>query len=948
VGSVSSQIVGRDAELAEVDRFLDDVRAGPVALALEGAAGIGKTTLWHEGAVRAEARSYRLLACRAASTEAKLSFVALGDLVERGLEDTLTKLPSPQRHALEVALLRAEAGAAPPDQRAIATAFLGALRMLSAVQPVVVAIDDLQWLDAPTREVLDFAARRLRAERVGVFTTIRTEDPSCGASRTLVPALPEVGVVRVQLGPLSLGALHRLLRTKTSLSLTRPTLLRLMEVSRGNPFFALEIARVLERAPAGSSGPTLPVPNSLRQLLSERLARLSASEREPMVVAAALSEPTFEVIGRVVGRRLEAADLERAERLEIVEVAGDRMRFTHPLIGSVLYAETPEHQRRSVHRRIADAVANPEERARHLALAAAAPDAEVAAELDHATSAAAARGALAAAADLAGLACDLTPPQRTADMQGRQLLFGEYLFRIGDAHRAREVLERALEAGLNGATRARALLLLGRIAYTSRSFGAAVDLCERALLHAGADRLLCAEIHAALSWFCDYDAPRKGVHARAAVALLEQEETPSPRLVAAALRALAEAEFFLGRGIAKDIATRAIELERASPPSRVAERTERWLAVALRIVDDLDGSRRLLEELYQTALEEGDDSSLSHVRMHLALAEADAGNLRVAQKDAREALELAEMTGQEIDRAWALTVLADVDAQLGDEERARTNVAEVLAFAERVDDVFLVGIQHSILGSLELARGDPAGAEPHFAFTYALTERMGIQEPGLIPYLPDYIETLVELDDIAAAERLTRWLEERASTLGRPRALADSARCRGLLLAAAGDLVAANAACGCALVEHDRLPVPYELARTLLVLGEIQRRRKERGLARTTLERALAIFDGLGARLWSERTRAELGRVGGRRPGGGELTPTEERVAELAASGLTNREVAAAAFVSAKTVEANLARVYRKLGIRSRAQLGSKMAERRSMRDSHREAHPVRSSSSKQ
>jgi DNA-binding CsgD family transcriptional regulator len=206
---------------------------------------------------------------------------------------------------------------------------------------------------------------------------------------------------------------------------------------------------------------------------------------------------------------------------------------------------------------------------------------------------------------------------------------------------------------------------------------------------------------------------------------------------------------------------------------------------------------------------------------------------------------------------------------------------------------------------------------------------MGYGEPTAAPFAPDAVEALIGVGQLDEAATLLDQLESNGRRLDRAWALALGARCRSLLLAAAGDLDAAAKAAEHALDEHRRLPMPFERARTLLVLGQIQRRRRQKRAAAVALQEAARAFDEIGTPLWADRARAELERVSGSSPAGSSrLTPSERRVAELAASGLTNREVAGALFISPKTVEANLARIYHKLGIHSRAELGQRMTER--------------------
>jgi len=252
------EVVGRDAELAVVHGFLDAVDRLPRVLVIEGEAGIGKTTLWRAGISSARERGYCVLSTLPVQAESQLSYVGLADFLESILEEVLAELPPPQRRALEVALLRRDPGGSAPDQTAIAFAFLGALRVAADKKPALVAVDDLQWLDAPSTFVLEFAARRLRETTVGLLFAFRAERG--GDAPTGLGRLPEERIRRIQVGPLSLGALRHLIQSRLELVLPRPALQRLHEASDGNPFFALELARALkERGDQLSPGEPLPV-----------------------------------------------------------------------------------------------------------------------------------------------------------------------------------------------------------------------------------------------------------------------------------------------------------------------------------------------------------------------------------------------------------------------------------------------------------------------------------------------------------------------------------------------------------------------------------------------------------------------------------------------------------------------------------------------------------------
>jgi DNA-binding CsgD family transcriptional regulator len=266
-----------------------------------------------------------------------------------------------------------------------------------------------------------------------------------------------------------------------------------------------------------------------------------------------------------------------------------------------------------------------------------------------------------------------------------------------------------------------------------------------------------------------------------------------------------------------------------------------------------------------------------------------------------------------------------VEAHLGRADPARLAALEGLRVAEAAGEILLQILNLAVLGFLELSLGRPAEADAYLSRAVELEQAMGVREPAYFRIVPDEVEALVGLGRLDEAESLLAPLEDAGRSLDRAWAMATGARCRALVFAARGDLQGASDAADEAVRHHDRLPLPFELGRTLLVRGTVQRRAKRKREARDTLTQALEIFEGLGAAAWSVRTRAELARIGGRAASSVDLTPTEARVAELVAAGSTNREAADALFVSVHTVEANLKRIYRKLGIRSRTELASKL-----------------------
>jgi DNA-binding CsgD family transcriptional regulator len=926
-GSVADEILGRDAELAAIASWLDRLVAGPVALVLEGEAGIGKTTLWEAGVAAARRRGYPVLACRPVEAEATLSFAALGDLLDRVLDEVLGPLPDPQGRALEVALLRADAGEDPADQRAVSVATLGVLRLLARSGPLVMAVDDVQWLDGPSARVLAFAVRRLTNEPVGLLVSVRT------TGRQAVPlplqAWPRDRVGRLPVGPLSVGALQRLVRSRLGHSLPRSVLLRLHEATAGNPLFAVEVARVLLQRPDGlDPGQGLPVPEGLRQLVRLRLDGLSAQVRRALLPVSALTRSTLAIVELATGTpALVRSGLEQAAEAGVVELDGDVVRFTHPLLRSVVYADAPGDQRRRLHRRLAQVVLDPEERARHLALATDRPDTGVAQALEDAAVLARSRGAPAAAAELLELAGKWTPADQAEHRWGRTLDAGRYRFEAGDTQRARTLLETAVATACSHDARARARQRLAAVLHDSDGPLQSVPVLEQALEEAGANRGLRMEVERELAhdlWLRGdlADARR---HARAAVELAGEIGEPAALVTTAANQTLLDAA---ADGVTPEILERARSLVAAAPPSggaaqlSLVERAEEVLALLLMVAGELDQARRLYLDQLEEASQRGDDHRREYLAWCLARIEVRAGNFQRAALYAEESD--LEAAGQEGLICETLGARAEVAALLGRVEVAHRAAEEGLAIAERHGLGLAALRSRAALGFLKLSMGGAADAHHWLGPAVATMGQMGLGEPAYIPLLPDEIEALIALGDLEQAASLIEMLEERGRALDRPWALAAAARDRGLLQAARGKQAAALEALQQALHEHGRMAQPFELGRTLLAKGTIERRARKWGAARASLEGALARFEELRAVLWVDRARAELRRVGGRPPAR-HLTPTEQRVAELVSTGLTNQEVADALFMSVRTVEANLSRIYHKLGVRSRTEVHAKL-----------------------
>jgi AAA ATPase domain len=336
VTDAGTEVVGREGELAAVRSFVGEL-AVPTALVLEGAPGIGKTTLWEAGVETALSAGHSVLRCRAVAAETQLSFSAIADLLAEALEDALPTLPPPQQRALRVALLVDEPAGPPPDVRAIAAGLLGVLRHACRSTPVLIAIDDVQWLDESSRPVLEFAVRRLRTERVGLLLARRDNEvePPLGLGRAMAPA----SVKHVSLGPMSMGALHRMIQARLGVAFSRPVLRRVYASSAGNPFYALEIARALQRrAPVVDPGEPLPVPPTLAQLVQERVIALPDGVRRLLEIVAALYDRRLAAVRELAHEEGLDGTIDDAVAAGVLGVHDERLEFQHPLLAFGVYA----------------------------------------------------------------------------------------------------------------------------------------------------------------------------------------------------------------------------------------------------------------------------------------------------------------------------------------------------------------------------------------------------------------------------------------------------------------------------------------------------------------------------------------------------------------------------------------------------------------------------------
>jgi DNA-binding CsgD family transcriptional regulator len=916
------QIVGRERELTVAFSVFEDSREDARALVLEGEAGIGKTALLRAIVERAAAGGDRVLSCQAEQAETQLAFAGLSELVEPSLDTAVAALPAPQREALEIALLRRASGELTPDRRTLGVALHSLLCNLARETPLVVAIDDLQWLDTSTLRLLAFAIRRLEVHRVAIVLTQRVP-PFSADPLGLERAFEGERLTRLRLPGLEDGEIGSLLELHLGRPYSRRVTAKVAQASGGNPLFALECARALGSSTSVAPAGRLPVPDSLRELVRVRLSAVAPDVRESLLAAAALAQPT----ASVVERASSSDGLAGAEESGLVRVLDGRLQFAHPLYAAAVYDTTALEDRREIHSRLAELLEDRDERAQHLAFASSEPDEQIARELEGAAANARSRGASATAAALLELAINLTPENRLEASLRRMTQAAEDHLFAGEGKRPRALLE-AVAAGLpTGVERARVLCSLGQVMFWHESYAEAVELLQQALQESAGEEWVRARVLLDMGWVQSQRGELNDLSAHLAEALEIAERLEDQQLLAEALAAVSVVQRRLGEPFAEEMLERALELERWDTRTYMGMRpsfTAGWLYMW---TGRLERARACFEVLEEQLIANGQESTLGLGTLLPVMIDCAAGHAARAVKFCDQSLLAARDSDSRIIHGTILGARAIALAHLGEVEAAEGDVRESLAQFGGGD----VSASHLVLiatrGFIALSAGDAPLAEQTLDPLASLVLAHGVGEPMLAAFLADDIEALVVLGELERAEALTDLLERQGQKLDSGWALAVAGRCRGLLCLARGELQTATSTLEQALICHERLGMPVELARTLLVHGRVQRRRRQKRAASESLGRALALFEECSATLWAKQAQAEIARLG-TRTAPTALTERERQVASLAAGGMTNKDIAAELFISPKTVEANIARAYRKLGVRSRAELGGAMAMR--------------------
>ena len=908
-------LVGRSAECELLRRLIAGAREESAGvILLRGEPGIGKTSLLTFTADAAD--GFRVLQIQGHESEIEIPFAGLSWLLE-SLTGLLGQLPPVQAEALAGALQLGPAAGSGGERLAVATATLTLLAAAADAQPLLVAVDDGQWLDVPSLEAIVFAARRLQAEAIAVVITARPAVDVPAEVNRLLEALPEHTVPR-----LAPDAARELLAAQQA-GLAPEVLAGRIAEAAGNPLALLELP-----APGDGGLPVEPlrIGKRLEQAFGRRIATMPPPTRQAMLLVAA-ADAASDVLSQALAQDgLSPADLEPAETAGLLVSERGAVRFQHPLVRSALYQSATATQRRAAHRVLASvfgALSTPraqERHAWHLAAAAVGPDEEVAAALDAAADAAAARRSYATAMDVQERAAWLSWPGD--DRAGRLMKAATMSFPAGRVQAGLPLLDQVLEETGNWRLRTEAQHCRCRIL-----MWAGQPVAGRDLLIAEANQVeprdpawsAIMRAHAALTSATLGDQRLAAAEGQRAVELLAglPDSLTMPALVVRALTLAVSGPVAEARSL----------LARSEEPLQVWDPLDidqilLAAAVAWSLLEEPGESMRWFERAVGAAREASAVGLLPFQLSWLALAQWRGGKWPAAYANAHDGLALAEETGWRTQLPHSLAALATIEAAMGRAESCREHAAQAVALGRQTGVAIIEAHAAIALALLELGTGDAVAAVRHLEFVAGFAADHELGDPVLLNWAGDLAEALDRSGDRERARTVGELVAAEAERTGRPTESAVAARCRALL---AGDDEAAEEAFAEAFGWHARADQPFQEARTRLQHGELLRRRHRRADARAELAAALAVFERLGAEPWAARARSELRATGvtarPRHPGQQQLTPQELRVALVVADGATNAEAAARLFLSAKTVEYHLSGAYRKLGIRSRGKL---------------------------
>ncbi|WP_033216041.1 helix-turn-helix transcriptional regulator [Kitasatospora phosalacinea] len=907
-GSAPTPADPTEPPLVDRAHLLADIRAALAAsggVLLHGPAGIGKTALLDTLAKEAGPAGRTVLRSSPTAAEADLPHLALIDLLGEALPGLAEDLPDHLRQALECALLhRAPQPGTPTDPLAVRVAVLEALRRLAQRGPVLVLLDDTQWLDEASRQVIAFAARRLTDRQVRFAVTERTEHadaaPEMGA--LCPPAAREIAV-----GPLGERGTGALLRERLDLRLSGLTLTRVHTVSGGNPYYALELGRSLaaggsESALAADPARPLDVPHRLRALVSARLGELPDAARQSLTVLAAARSGTG--LPPAVTEPLAAA-----RRHGIVQqTPAGAPQFSHPLVAEVVLADATPDALREAHRLLAHLAADPVEQVRHQALAADAPDPRLASRLHRAADTALTRGAPGTAADLLRLAADHTPDPDTA---GRRLLAAaRNAAAAGLPDLARACGER-LEDAPAADVRVHARILLARL--LGPDHPGAEPLLAAAAEDTGGHPALTAAVHQERAVRALHRGDRAEGLAELATAEKHADHADDPDLLVELLSQRAPLTLLTDPALGLAQLERGCRLAAGRPPTAAAVFCREGLAVAALRSGDLPRAVAEVESLRAEVEAAGRTEDLANVLYISASVYERAGRCAEAYAAGRAAHDLRERIEPSPGPARVLGGAAELNG--GTADRAARLLDSAIRAAESDHDREWLSYAHGLRGRVELLRGNHPAAAEHLTRCQLLLRRMEFTDPSLFLVDADLAEALALSGRPEEAAATLADARDRATRLGRDVLTLGLHRAEAHLTAATDPRRAADTLR--ALIP-DTHPYPLELARAHLALGALERRARRRAAARTALQEAHARYTAAGCLPWQQHAAAALAALDALEA---DPTPMQQQILALIRSGATNREIAARLHLSVKAVEANLTRLYRQYGVRGRAEL---------------------------
>jgi DNA-binding NarL/FixJ family response regulator len=915
VQSDAPALWGRAALLATIENRL--CAGGGVAL--HGPAGIGKTALLDAVAAAAAARGELVLRLRPVPTERGLPYAGIADLVGQLPPGHAAALPPAQRTAL--AVLRQ---GLPPRAGTPALARRLVLPLLLAhcarTAPVLLVIDDVQWLDPESAELIGFAMRRRPGPRVRVVAAQRRPDPA--GQRRAVRLCP-APVVELAVPPLEPDDLTALLEAR---GLPCRTASRMHEASGGNPFLALALGGAVSPGPAWRPAPP-PLPEAARELLRDRLRPLPPEVAETLLVAALATEPTTTVLIRA-GRDDALRDLRLATASGIVELDGDAIRFTPPPIGQLLREETAAADRSRVHAALAAGAVDPIEALRHKALLTGRPDAAVARELAGAAERCAERGAGRTAAELYLLAADRCPHE-LADERLDWLATAARTGLTGGAFAlAGRAAEAVLAADAPAGHRLRARLVL--LDLSGQALSDMGETFAAALVEAGDDPALVAPVRLRLTWAAMIAGEPDKWAAEAGRTIDAARRAGDPTIEAMALGALAQHQRVTGEPRWSDTLAQALALP-ATPAPDWLHYGPHYLAARFAMVDDrLDEARAELLKLLP--LTEHDRIGEARVEVLRSLSEVAtrAGRCRDALQYAHRAVTAAQEVGLSPGPTWYTAAVAEL---AGGSLAAAAGFARrgVRASEQEGDSLYLRRNLHA-LGQAELRAGATREGVAALRRLRDLEAELGGADPMIVRWQGDLAGGLAALGEHAEAASVLAEARAAAHRLGTtPGVTGYLDRATAVVLSESGQADSAVVLSAAAARHFEQLHQPIEQAHALLVQGGAERRRRRYAAARLAIGAALTIFLAADAKPWAEQTERALARTEGGTSAPGAwpvdlgLTSTELKIAGLVRDGASNREIASRLYLSVKTVEATLTRVYRKLGVRSRTQLSSRL-----------------------